>query len=152
MAEHQGMGKENFDAKFEAIYRTGWLSRAAVESGKPRLANNYIVFTTPPDRAHISPKPPDVAVAVKGYHEEWCNRRLRALTVGMAASFLKSRRDYLRVANISGRNVHRQLRFDMPSEEANRWRNELIVALKEATRQTARHQKKRLSMAGRTKC
>ena len=27
---------------------------------------------------------------------------------------------YLRVANKTGRNVHRQLRFDMPTEEANK--------------------------------
>ena len=152
IADHRGIRQEQFDAEHKTIYRTGRLLRGAVDNGKPRLANNYIVFTTPPDRAHISPNPPEVAVAVKGYHEEWCNRRLQALTVGVAASFLKSGRDYLRVANSSGRNVHRQLRFDMPSEGANRWRDALIVALKEATRQTRRRHSKRMGLPGRAKC
>src|ERR1039458_5151700 len=44
-----------------------------------------------------------------------------------------SGRGYLRVANRSGRNVHRQIHFDMPADEAIAWRDSLIAALKEAT-------------------
>jgi hypothetical protein len=151
IADHRGITQEQFDAQHKTIYRTGRLPQVAVDNGRPLLTDNYILFTRPPDRAYISPTPPEVAVAVKGHHEQWCNLRLQALTVGMAASFHKSGRDYLRVANISGRNVHRQLRFDMPSEEANRWRDELIVALKEVAKQAMQHRKRR-SIAGRVKC
>ncbi len=82
----------------------------------------------------------DAYIAVKGRHEEWCNRLLQSLTVVTAAAFLKSGRNYLRVANSSGRNVHRQLRFEMPSKEAGKWRDALIDEMKEATSRQSRRQ------------
>lgn len=54
------------------------------------------------------------------------------MTVGRASTALKTGRDYLRIANSSGRNVHRQIRFTMPTEEAELWRKQLIEALMEA--------------------
>jgi hypothetical protein len=37
-------------------------------------------------------------------------------------------------------------------KQTDRWRDELIVALKEATKQTMRRQERRMSIAGRAKC
>ena len=152
IADHRGMTQDEFDAKYKVIYRNRRIPQGTVDSAKPFLADNYILFTTPPDRAYISPSPPEVAVAVKGRHEGWCNRRLQSLTVLTASAFLKSGRDYLRVANSSGRNVHRQLRFDMPSDEAGKWRDALIAAVKEATGRTVRRREKRMRLPGRAKC
>ena len=63
--------RKSLTLKYEAIYRTDRLPSGAEDSGGPLLADNYILFTNPPDRAYISPNPPEVAIAVKGYHEEW---------------------------------------------------------------------------------
>jgi hypothetical protein len=152
IADHRGMTQGEFDTKYNAIYRDERIPHGAADSAKPLLADNFILFTNPPDRAYISPNPPEVAIAVKGQHEEWFNRRLRTLTVGTAAAFLKSGRDYLRVANSSGRNVHRQLRFDMPSNEAGQWRDALIAALKEATNRQPRRRTEKKGLLGRVKC
>jgi hypothetical protein len=152
IADHRGITQEEFDAKYEGIYRSGRIRQVAVDSAKPLLADSYILFTAPPDRAYISPSPPEVAIAVKGRHEEWGNRRLQSLTVLTAAAFLKSGRDYLRVANSSGRNVHRQLRFDVPSDEVAEWRDALISALKAATNRQSRRKRAKKSLPGRAKC
>ena len=153
IADHRGMTQGEFGTKYKAIYRNGRIPRLLADASTALLADNYIAFTAPPDRAYISSNPPEVAIAVKGRHEEWRNRRLQSLTVLTAASFLKSGRDYLRVANSSGRNVHRQLRFDMPSKEAGKWRDALIDEMKEATsRQSRRQHTKKSSLPGTAKC
>jgi hypothetical protein len=132
MVYHRGITQEQFNKKYAEIYRECWFPDSAVINRELPLANNYIVFSNPPDRAFISPDPPVVAIAVKGQHEKWTDRKLQEMTVRKAASLAKSGRDYLRVANKSGRNVHRQIRFDMPANDARRWRDELIEALKKA--------------------
>ena len=55
------------------------------------------------------------------------------------------------MANSSGRNVHRQLRFDMPSSEAGQWRDALIAALKEATNRQPRRRTERKGSTGKSK-
>jgi hypothetical protein len=45
---------------------------------------------------------------------------------GKAGTILKNKRDYLRTDNPTGRNVHPEIRFDLPSEEARIWRQSLI--------------------------
>lgn len=129
IAENRGIKKEEFDNRYASIYRQGWFADGIIASGELRLGGNYIVFSAAPDRTFISPHPPSVAKAWKGQHEKWTDKTLRALTVDMAAARLASGRHYLRVANVSGRNVHRQIHFDMPVAEAVRWRDHLISAL-----------------------
>lgn len=152
MAYHRGITQEKFNEKYAEIRHDGWFPDGAVVSRKLPLANNYIVFSTPPDRAFVSPYPPEVAIAVKGKREKWTDLKLQEMTVCKAASLAKSGRDYLRVANKSGRNVHRQIRFEMPADEASRWREELIAALKEATGGRKSHKTKRARAAGTAKC
>jgi hypothetical protein len=55
------------------------------------------------------------------------------MTVGTAASLLRSGRYDLRVVNRSSRNVHRQIHFHMPADEASTWREGLIEVLKAAS-------------------
>jgi len=148
MADHRGIKKETFNVKYEKVYRDGWFSEGAVIP----LGGNYVMFSPPPDRAFISPDPPEVAIAVKGEHEKWSDQKLRALTVGKAAALHSSGRDYLRIANKSGRNVHRQIRFVMPADEASRWRDDLIAALREAAEGRKRRKTKRARAFGRAKC
>src|SRR5262249_53219651 len=95
-------------------------------------------FSTNEPHSYISPNPPEVAIARKGEHEKWSHKALQSRTVGTASRFHHSGRDYLRVVNKSGRNVHRHVRFLMPTDEAVIWRAELIRALKQATK-TRRH-------------
>jgi hypothetical protein len=152
MADHRGITQKSFTEKYESIYRKGWFPDSVVGTPKLLLADNYILFSTLPDRAFISPDPPEVAVAVKGQHEKWTNDKLQAMTVGKAASLAKGGRDYLRVANKSGRNVHRQIRFDMPADEASRWRDDLIAALKKATEDRKTGKPRRPRAAGTPKC
>jgi len=152
MAHHQGMTHKKFDKKHAVTYRDGWFPDRALVPGELLLANNYVLFSSPPDRAYISSDPPEVAIAMKGQHEKWTNNKLRTITVGTAASRLTSRRDYLRVVNRSGRNVHRQIRFDMATDEASRWRDALIAALKEATERQKKQSTKRVRGVGSAKC
>lgn len=56
----------------------------------------------------------------------------RALTVDMAARYLKSGRNYLRTSN--GGRPHRQIHFEMPVEEAREWRRQVIAVLKRESR------------------
>ena len=152
LADHRGMTQRKFDDRYAAIYRNDSFPNSALARGDLRLASNFVVFSDPPDRAYISMNPPEVAIAVKGQHEKWTDAKLRELTVAKAASVLKNKRDYLRVANPSGRNVHRQIHFHMPTDEANRWRDELIAALRKATESQGRSPTKRARVAGRVKC
>jgi hypothetical protein len=152
IACHRGIAKEKFKKKYAAIYRDEWFPDGAVADDQLRLAGNYILFSTTPDMGFISRDPPVVAVAAKGKSERWIDPKLQGLTVGKAAAFLKSGRDYLRVANRSGRNVHRQIHFDMPADEAIAWRDSLIAALKEATDNPTRHKTKRARAAVTVKC
>lgn len=152
MAYHRGINQGRFNKTYAEVYRDGWFSDGAVAIRKVQLADNYVVFSSPPDRAFISPEPPEVALATKGSHETWTDGKLRDLTVGKAASLLKSQRDYLRVANKSGRNVHRQIRFDMPVGEAAKWRDELIAALTEAPRRTGKTRFTGARASGAAKC
>jgi len=152
MADHRGITQGQFNKQYAEIYRDGWFPDSAVVSRKLPLADNYVVFSTGPDRGFISSDPPEVAMAVKGQREKWTDRKLQEITVGKAASLAKGGRDYLRVANKSGRNVHRQIRFERPADQASGWRDELIAALKEATEGRKRRKAKRPRVAGTAKC
>jgi hypothetical protein len=133
ISDHRGLKQEIFNKRYEQIYRSGFLPESSLANGDLTLAQNYVVFSTGMPNGYISGNPPEVAIARKGAHEKWSDKTLRSLTVGTAARFLTSKRSYLRVVNKSGRNVHRHIRFMMPSDEAVEWRDELIRALKAAT-------------------
>jgi hypothetical protein len=136
IANHRGITKKRFAQKHAEVYRDGWFSDQEVVSGRLPLADNYILFSTSPDRTFISPNPPTVAIAVKGQHEQWTDRTLQSMTVGKAASLADNGRDYLRVVNKSGRNVHRQIHVTMPDHDAGTWRAALIAALTGASART----------------
>jgi hypothetical protein len=129
IADHRGMSKEDFDRTYATICKDRWFSDSAVVNGELQFGSNYIVFCAQPNRTFISPDPPEVAIATKGKHEKWIDPRLQALTVGMATYW--GERNYLRIVNPSGRNVHRQIAFKMPAARANSWRDTLIATLKE---------------------
>jgi hypothetical protein len=133
ISDHRGVNQKTFNERYEQIYRSGFLADSSLANGDPTLAQNYVVFSTEVPNGYISGNPPEVAIARKGAHEKWNDQTLRSLTVNTAARFLKSKRSYLRVVNKSGRNVHRHIRFMMPSDKAVEWRDELIHALKAAT-------------------
>lgn len=133
MADHRGFTRRDFEARYRKFYDIEWFSERDLNPGKLKLGNNYIVFSDHAERTFISASPPIVATAKKGNHEVWNNAELRRLTVGLASRLLKNQRGYLRVANSSGRNVHRQIRFEMEPDEAIKWRASLISALKHAT-------------------
>lgn len=128
-----GVNQKTFNKRYEQIYRSGFLPESSLADGNLTLAQNYVLFSTGMPDGYISRKPPEVAIARKGEHEKWNDNTLRSLTVGTAARLLKSKRSYLRVVNKSGRNVHRHIRFMMPSDKAVKWRDELIRELKAAT-------------------
>jgi hypothetical protein len=132
IADHRGITQDNFNWKYAEIYREKWFPDAAVANGQLSLAGNYILFSASPDRTFVSPAPPEVAIAVKGEHERWIDRCLQEITVSKAASLTKSERNYLRVVNQSNRNVHRQIHFEMPPTDADRWRDDLIAVLSHA--------------------
>ncbi len=123
--------KASFKSKYKKIYETGRFS-----DGDVLMADNYVVFSGKSDETYIALNPPKVAKAIKDRHDReiWDDSELRLLTVGKAGNNLASGRDYLRVANRSGRNVHRQIRFKLPSEEAIKWRKSLISLLQERDR------------------
>ena len=133
IADHQSLTRKAFEGHHRKIYAVEWFSNQHINATGFNLGNNYISFSGDAGRTFISPRPPIVATAKKGEHEVWNNAELKRLTVDASRS-LKSRRDYLRVANSSGRNVHRQIRFEMEPHEAIKWRASLISALKHATR------------------
>lgn len=132
IADHKGLTSKRFEKNYEQVYREGWISNDLLEHGGLRLAENYILFSTAAEDSYICKNPPEVAVAFKGEHEAWSNRLLESLTVGTASECVKGGRNYLRVANRSGRNVHRHIRFEMPTTEAVAWRGRLIRTLKAA--------------------
>jgi|ERR1035437_6538367 hypothetical protein len=150
MACHCGITLEEFKERYKGIYEDGRFPDSTIESRKLPLADNYIVFSSPPDRAFISPHPPEVAIAEKGQREKWNKSKFQKITVLTSAS--RGGRDHLRAANKSGRNVHRQIHFDMPADEASKWREELIAALKEATENRKRHKTNRARASGTAKC
>lgn len=151
MANHQNLNNDAFEKKFEKVYCEKRFQDGVVLSGELPLAENYIVFSVHPDRTFISPNPPEVATAVKGQREVWYDQVLRALTVGKAAVLHSNRRDYLRSAKFAGGYVHRQIHFEMPTDAASRWRDELIKALKKAKGPKMRNTK-RVRAVGRAKC
>lgn len=138
ISEHRGLTQAQFNNRYEQVYKREIFSDSATTNGNVVLAKNYVLFASEEPEGYISPNPPEVALARKREHEKWSQARLRSLTVETASEFLKSGRDYLRVKNKSGRNVHRHIRFVMPTEQAVAWRNELIRALKVA-RKTAKN-------------
>ncbi len=152
ITDHGNVSKEAFDRAFATIYRCDKISNGVLTCGELRFGTNYVLFSPSPDRAFISPNPPEVARAMQGQHEKWIDKNLQALTVGKAKSQLKTRRDYLRAANRSGRNVHRQIRFDMSADEASRWRDQLIHALKAASQGRVRGTTHRTPAIGAVKC
>lgn len=133
VSDHRGVNQKTFNKRHEQIYRSSFLPESSLADGNLTLAQNYVLFSTGMPDGYISRKPPEVAIARKGEHERWNDKTLRSLTVGTAARLLKSKRSYLRVVNKSGRNVHRHIRFMMPSDKAVEWRDELIRELKAAT-------------------
>ncbi|MGA3053865.1 MAG: hypothetical protein ABSD63_06635 [Candidatus Korobacteraceae bacterium] len=132
IADHRGFTGKVFKSRYRKVYEDEWFSERTLKTRDLKLGNNYIVFSGLTGRTFISAKPPIVATAKKGKHEVWNNAELKRLTVDTASQLLKSQRDYLRVVNSSGRNVHRQIRFEMESDEVTRWRASLISALKHA--------------------
>lgn len=151
IAAHNGLTTERFNRKHAQVYREEFIPNDLLEQGDLRLAENYVLFSTTSDDSYICKNPPEVAVAFRGEHEAWSNETLQTLTVGTATEYLSSGRNYLRVANRSGRNVHRHIRFEMPSTAAVAWRSELIRALKAADKKgKTGHPANRL--AGAAKC
>jgi hypothetical protein len=149
ITEPQNLKKELFNEKYENVYREGKFTKRAVTSREIPLAKNYIVFSAQPDHTFISPDPPKVAIARKGRNEKWSNKKLHDLTVGTSAD--NNKRDYLRTANNSGGYVHRQIRFEMSIVDANKWRDKLILALKEA-KGPNKHKTKQVRTAKDAKC
>jgi hypothetical protein len=152
IAHHCGIGQASFNRRFAQIYGKERFDEADLNEGNLLLTDNYIVFSSDASQSFISPKPPEVAVASPGEHETWTHQTFRAMTVAKAATALKSGRDFLRVANSSGRNVHRQIRCTLPTAEAELWREQLIQALKGAS---SRHKGTHLSrnaVRARPKC
>lgn len=134
IAEHNGLTQTQFDKRYQRVYQQEWFEDSPATNGNVMLAKNYVVFSTEERQGYISPKPPEVAIARKREHEKWSHMILQSLTVGTASRFHDGARDYLRVVNSSGRNVHRHIRFVMPTDQAVAWRSELIRALKVTTR------------------
>lgn len=121
IARHSGK-QEVFDRKYAAVVSSGRFMEADVT-----LASNYVLFSADLKRTFISPVPPPVATAKTGGHEVWSNPKLQELTVGTAGR--TDGRGYLRSINDSNRNLHRQIRFKMSSEDSEEWRSALIAAL-----------------------
>jgi len=119
-----GKSKEAFQHRQRRAYK-----RAQFDGGEVELARNYILFSGASDETYIAPDPPRVATARKGRHERWTDKELRRLTVKLAGKETKSGRHHLRTENRSGRNVHPVIRFNLPLEEAIKWRKNLICAL-----------------------
>jgi hypothetical protein len=134
IADHDGLTQTRFDKRYQLVYQQERFADTPATDGDVMLAKNYVVFSTKEPHAYISPNPPEVAVSQKREHEKWSHKALQSLTVGTASRFHRSGRDYLRVVNKSGRNVHRHIRVVMPTSEAVAWRDELIRALKRATK------------------
>jgi len=120
-----GRNKKAFEKEYERAYSAGWFAE-----GEVPIALNYIIFSQAADETYISPNPPQVATAVVGQHEEWTNREMQELTVLKAAACHRIGRSYLRTENSSNRNVHPVIHFNLPSEEAAKWRGQVIAALK----------------------
>jgi hypothetical protein len=125
MADHRGITKPEFKDKYATIYARDWFSDGAV-----RLASNYVVFSREPDRTFIAPNPPEAAVTRRAQHERWLNKKLRVLTVGTAAHW--GGRSHLRTLSLF--RPHRQIRFKMPTDEASKWRDSLVAALRKRHR------------------
>lgn len=134
IAEHGGLTQAQFDERYQRVSQQEWFEDSPATNGNVMLAKNYVVFSTEEPEGYISPNPPEVAIARKREHEKWSQPILQSLTVGRASRFHHGGRDYLRVVNSSGRNVHRHIRFMMPTGQAIAWRVELIRALKLATK------------------
>jgi hypothetical protein len=149
ISEHRGLTHKQFNNRYERVYHQRRFSDSAAMDGNLMLAKNYVLFSTELPEAYISPSPPEVAIAHKREHEKWNDKIIQSLTVGTAARFLASGRDYLRVVNKSGRNVHRHIRFMMPTDQAVAWRSELTRALKKATK-TGSHSRSAPLQAART--
>ena len=134
IADHRQMTHKRFDKEFRSIYEQGWFSEADIGPAL-RIGRSHVLFSRPPDRADISPNPPEVARFSGGKHERWCDQALKTLPVDEAALHHKRKRDFLRVNNSSGRNLRRHIRFDLPIEEANRWRGKSIKKLTQISNQ-----------------
>jgi len=125
ISRHGPNKKAAFQEKYRGIYESGMWSDGDVPQAK-----NYVIFSPSPDETYISPHPPDVAMAIKGQHEEWTNPEIRRLTVGHAGARTRHRRDFLRTDNRSGRNVHPQIRFSLEPNDSVGWRQLLIATIK----------------------
>jgi hypothetical protein len=123
IAVHERLKKIEFDSKFWSIYKTRRFSDGDIE-----LTKNYVIFSAEQDKTYIPMNPPEVAMASKGQHEQWSDLELRRLTVEKSPT--REKRNYLRTKNPSNRNIHPEIRFDLPSEEATDWRKLLILELK----------------------
>jgi len=150
MAYHRGIAQAKFNKKYSKIRDEGYFPDSAAGSAGLQFAGNYIVFAKTPDRSFISSYPQEVAIAHKGRHERWSDPKLREMTVLKAASL--GARDYLRTINESGRNLHRQIRFEMPTEEATGWRDDLISVLKKLDGSGKKRTVRQVRTSGTAKC
>lgn len=119
-----GKSKDAFRRQHRRAYK-----EAHFDDGEVELAKNYVLFSGASDETYIAPVPPRVAAARKGRHERWADKELRRLTVKLAGKETKSGRHHLRTENRSGRNVHPVIHFNLPLEEAIKWRQNLACAL-----------------------
>lgn len=148
IADH-GRKVAPFEKRYAQVYRDGFIPNELLDDGGLRLAENYILFSTATEDSYICNNPPEVAIASNGENETWNKKLLQSLTVGTSSVY--GGRGYLRAANPTGRNVHRQIHFEMPTPEAVAWRGKLIQALKAADKKgKSGHLANRL--AGAAKC
>lgn len=119
-----GREKQPFQVRHKKTYKAGQFNRSEVP-----LAKNYIVFSAAGDETCIPPAPPQVATATRGRHEKWTDEELRSLTIDVAGAMTRNGRNHLRTTNRSGRNLHPEIRFDLPSDQARAWRRNLISVL-----------------------
>jgi hypothetical protein len=128
IADQQRLSEERFMQRYSAVYGANGFTDADVASGAAPLAGNYILFSHNPSETCVAPVPPDVAIAIKGEHEQWSHHRLQELTVNTAKQHGK--RDYLRTRGRG--HAHPPIRFTMLPNEAMDWRAKLIAALAKA--------------------
>jgi hypothetical protein len=125
IADQQRLSGKRFMQRYAPVYGAKGFNDADVASRATPLAGNYILFSHNPDETCVAAVLLDVAIAVKGEHEQWRHKRLQELTVKVAKE--RGERDYLRTG---GRGyVHPPIRFTMPTDEAKNWRAKLIAAL-----------------------
>jgi hypothetical protein len=128
ICDHAGFRTTEFRERYKKFYKSGVFSDLDVSEGRVRLARNYVLFSDQVDETFIVPDPPYVAKAKARVSEQWTNPCLHKLIMDKAAE--RGARGYLRIANPTNRNVHRQIYFKLGTHEALRWRADLIATLR----------------------